>query len=127
MVSLARFPKQTFVGDDNDDINNWVTIYDPHVLSICAEENDSNDQELIGRIDTSILIDKTWQGGEIQLFDTSGKLSEWKIVLDFDIPNSSWLYIFNKLSHRNKKQIQYFSMTFTDNLACYSFMLYSFL
>jgi hypothetical protein len=56
---------------------------------ICAQEKDSNDQELIGRIDTSILIDKTWQGGEIQLVDTTEKLSKWKTVLDFDIPNSS--------------------------------------
>ena len=47
-----------------------------------------NDQELIGKIDISTMIDKTWQGGRIQLVDTSGKLSEWKTVLDFDIPNS---------------------------------------
>jgi hypothetical protein len=89
LVSLARFSKQTFVGDDDNDINNWVTNYDPHISLIYAEEKDCNDQELIGRIDTSILIDKTWQGGKIQLVDTSGKLSEWKTVLDFDIPNST--------------------------------------
>ncbi len=60
-----------------------------NIFPIYAEEKDCNDQELIGRIDTSKLIDKTWQGGKIQLVDTSGKLSEWKTVLDFDIPNST--------------------------------------
>jgi hypothetical protein len=34
------------------------------------------------------MIDKTWESGRIQLVDTSGKLSEWTTVLDFDIPNS---------------------------------------
>jgi len=88
LVSLARFSKQTFVSND-EDIDNWVNDYDPHISLIYAEEKDCNDQELIGRIDTSKLIDKTWQGGKIQLVDTSGKLSEWKTVLDFDIPNST--------------------------------------
>jgi hypothetical protein len=88
LISLARFSKQTFVGND-EDIDKWVNNYDPHISLIYAEEKDCNDQELIGRIDTSTLIDKTWQGGKIQLVDTSGKLSEWKTVLDFDIPNST--------------------------------------
>lgn len=89
LVLLARFSKETFVGDDDKDINTWVNEYDPHVSLIYAEEKDCNDQELIGRIDISTLVDKTWQGGKIQLVDTSEKLSEWKIVLDFDIPNST--------------------------------------
>ena len=90
LVSLARFSKQTFTtSDDDNDIDNWVKNYDPHVSLIYAEEKDCNDQELIGKIDTSALIDKSWQGGKIQLVDTSGKLSEWKTVLDFDIPNST--------------------------------------
>jgi hypothetical protein len=88
LVSLARFSKQTFVGND-EDTDKWVNDYDPHISLIYAEAKDCNDQELIGRIDLSTMIDKTWQGGKIQLVDTSGKLSEWKTVLDFDIPNST--------------------------------------
>ena len=54
--------------------------------------------------------------------------SECRIVLDFDIPSSSWLNILNKLSHRKKrKQTKYLSMIFGDGLACNSFMFYSFL
>lgn len=89
LVSFARFSKQTFVADDNEDINNWVNEYDPHISLIYAEKKDCNDQELTNRIDISTLIDKEWQGGKIQLVDTSGKLSEWKTVLDFDIPNTT--------------------------------------
>jgi hypothetical protein len=88
LVSLARFSQQTFVGND-EDIDNWVNDYDPHISLIYAEEKDCNDQQLIGRIDTSALIDKTWQGGKIQLVDTSGNLSEWKTVLDFDLHSNN--------------------------------------
>ena len=63
----------------------------PHISLIYAEKKDCNDEELIGRLDISTMIDKTWKGGRIQLVDTSGKLCEWKTVLDFDIPNSKWL------------------------------------
>jgi hypothetical protein len=87
LVSLAHFSKQTFVGND-EDIDQWINDYDPHISLIYAEKQDCNDKELISRIDTSAMIDKTWQGARIQLVDTSGKLSEWKTVLDFDIPNS---------------------------------------
>ena len=88
LISLARFSKQTFVNDDKD-IDTWVNEYDPHISIIYAEEKDCNDQELINRIDISTLINKAWQGGRIQLVDTSEKLSEWKTVLEFDIPNST--------------------------------------
>ncbi|CAF4637103.1 unnamed protein product [Rotaria sp. Silwood1] len=88
LVLLARFSKQTFVGNDKD-IDNWTNDYDPHISLIYAEKEDCNDKELISRLDTSTLIDKTWQGGKIQLVDTSEKLSEWKTVLEFDIPNST--------------------------------------
>ena len=88
LVSLARFSKQTFA-NNNDNIEQWVEDYDPHISLIYAEEKDCDDQELISRIDSLALIEKTWQGGKIQLVDTSGKLSEWKTVLDFDIPNST--------------------------------------
>ncbi|CAF1470826.1 unnamed protein product [Adineta steineri] len=84
LVSLARFSKQTFVNND-DDINKWTNEYDPHISLIYAEKKDCNDEELINQIDLSTLINKTWQGGKIQLVDTSGKLSEWKTVLEFDI------------------------------------------
>jgi hypothetical protein len=84
LISLARFSKQTFVNNDED-----INDYDPHISLIYAEQKDCNDQELISRLDTSTLIDKTWQGGKIQLVDTSDKLSEWKTVLEFDIPNST--------------------------------------
>ncbi|CAF2946488.1 unnamed protein product [Rotaria sp. Silwood2] len=87
LVSLARFSKQTFVGND-EDMDNWTNNYDPHISLIYAEKQDCDDKELIDRLDTSTLIDKTWYGGKIQLVDTSGKLSEWKTVLEFDIPNS---------------------------------------
>ncbi|CAF1535504.1 unnamed protein product [Adineta steineri] len=84
LVSLARFSKQTFVNND-DDINKWTNEYDPHISLIYAEKKDCNDEELINQIDLSTLINKTWQSGKIQLVDTSGKLSEWKTVLEFDI------------------------------------------
>lgn len=85
LLSLARFSKETFVGHDEDTAD-WVKKYDPHISLIYAEEKDCHDEELIARIDTSALIGKTWQGGRIQLVDTSGQLSEWKTVLHFDIP-----------------------------------------
>lgn len=88
LVSLARFAKQSFV-DDKEDIDKWVKNFDPHISLIYADEKDCNDQGLIGRIATSTLIDQTWTGGKIQLVDTSGKLADWKTVLDFDIPNST--------------------------------------
>ncbi|CAF1031940.1 unnamed protein product [Rotaria sordida] len=88
LVSLARFSKQTFVGNI-EDIDNWTNNYDPHISLIYAEKQDCDDKELIDRLDISTLIDKTWQGGKIQLVDTSGILSEWKTVLEFDIPNST--------------------------------------
>ena len=84
LLSLARYSKETFVGHDEDTAD-WVKKYDPHISLIYAEEKDCHDEELIARIDTSALIGKTWQGGRIQLVDTSGKLAEWKTVLDFDI------------------------------------------
>lgn len=87
LLSLARFSKETFV-DNDEKPTDWLKKYDPHISLIYAEEKDCNDQELIARIDTTTLIGQTWQGGRIQLVDTSGKLSEWKTVLDFDIPNS---------------------------------------
>ncbi|UJR37733.1 hypothetical protein I4U23_030428 [Adineta vaga] len=87
LVSLARFSNQTFA-NNNENVDKWIEHYDPHISLIYAEEKDCNDKELINRIDHSTLIDKIWQGGKIQLVDTSGTLSEWKTVLDFDIPNS---------------------------------------
>jgi hypothetical protein len=86
--SLARFSKQSFA-DNKEDIEKWVNDYDPHISLIYAEEKHCNDQELIGRIVTSTLIDQTWKGGKIQLVDTTGKLVDWKTVLDFDIPNTT--------------------------------------
>jgi hypothetical protein len=85
LVSLARFSKETFV-DNNEDIDQWTEDYDPHISLIYADKKDCNDEELIARVDTSTLINQTWEGGKIQLVDTTGKLSEWKTVLDFDIP-----------------------------------------
>lgn len=87
LLSLVRFSKETFL-DNDENTNDWLKKYDPHISLIYAEEKDCNDQELISRIDTSILFGQTWQGGRIQLVDTTGKLSEWKTVCDFDIPNS---------------------------------------
>ncbi|CAF3406850.1 unnamed protein product [Rotaria socialis] len=88
LVSLARFSKQAYIGNNEDTDDDWTNDYDPHISLIYAEKQNCNDQELISRIDTSTLIDKTWQGGKIQLVDTTGELSEWKTVLEFDIPNS---------------------------------------
>lgn len=87
LVALARFSKQTFA-DNNDNLDEWINGYDPHISLLYAEPQDCNDQELISRIDTTKLIDKTWQGGKIQLVDSSGKLSDWKTVLEFDIANN---------------------------------------
>lgn len=88
LVSLAYFSRQTFVGTDEGK-DNWVNQYDPHISLIYAEKKDCNDEELIARIDTSALINQSWHGGKIQLVDTSRELSEWKPILDFDIPTKS--------------------------------------
>ncbi|UJR38394.1 hypothetical protein I4U23_031063 [Adineta vaga] len=74
--------KRKFFPSDGDEWKNDLTYipvlayYDPHISLIYAEEKACNDKELINRIDHSKLIDKIWQGGKIQLVDTSGKLSE---------------------------------------------------
>jgi hypothetical protein len=72
-VSIARFTKQTFIGND-EDIDQWINDYDPYISLIYTEKKDCNDEKLIGRIDTSAMIDKTWR-------------CKWKTVLGFDIPN----------------------------------------
>jgi hypothetical protein len=90
LVALARFSRETFLSSDVDDnINQWVDQYDPHVSLVYAEKTACDDEQLISRLNLPALIHQQWQGGQLCLIDTSEALSQWKTVLQFDLPKAA--------------------------------------
>lgn len=88
LVALARFSTETFLSGNND-INRWVDQYDPHISLIYAEKVACDDEQLISRLKLPAFIHQQWQGGHIFLVDTSEALSQWKTVLQLDIPKAA--------------------------------------